>query len=160
MITIELADTEATEKLGAHLFQCLPTQCLVFLHGDLGMGKTTLVRGFLHAAGHVGVVKSPTYNIVEEYSVQARQVLHFDLYRIVDPEELEWLGMRDYLAQNCCSFIEWPVRGEGYLPQPDMEIYLRPQSTGRIAELILLNAELFSSAADEAGGIKLEDFQP
>lgn len=158
MITLDLADTLATEKLGVRLFQCLPAKCLVFLHGDLGMGKTTLVRGFLQAAGHVGVVKSPTYNIVEEYSVHDRQILHFDLYRIVDPEELEWIGMRDYLAQNCCSFIEWPVRGGGYLPRPDLEIHFRPQSTGRVAELTLLNPELLRATESELRDVKWWDF--
>jgi len=84
-----LIDTEATEQFGAELWQQLPIKCLVFLNGDLGAGKTTLVRGFLRAAGYTGTVKSPTYNLVEEYNVNGRKVVHFDLYRLVDPEELD-----------------------------------------------------------------------
>ncbi|MDO9162237.1 MAG: tRNA (adenosine(37)-N6)-threonylcarbamoyltransferase complex ATPase subunit type 1 TsaE [Methylococcaceae bacterium] len=126
-----LEDTAATEQFGRELWAKLPSKCLVFLHGELGAGKTTLVRGFLRAAGHTGVVKSPTYNLVEEYQVQDRKIFHFDLYRVADPEELEWIGIRDYLAQDCVCFIEWSEMGQGFLPKPDVEITLLIQGEGR-----------------------------
>jgi len=126
-----LEDTAATEQFGRELWAKLPSKCLVFLHGELGAGKTTLVRGFLRAAGHTGAVKSPTYNLVEEYQVHDRKIFHFDLYRVADPEELEWIGIRDYLAQDCVCFIEWSEMGQGFLPKPDMEITLLVQGEGR-----------------------------
>jgi len=126
-----LEDTAATEHFGQELWAKLPSKCLVFLHGELGAGKTTLVRGFLRAAGHTGAVKSPTYNLVEEYQIDDRKICHFDLYRVADPEELEWIGIRDYLAQDCVCFIEWSEMGQGFLPKPDMEITLLVQGEGR-----------------------------
>ena len=123
--------TEETEAFGAELFQSVPSKWLIFLYGDLGAGKTTLVRGFLRAAGYTGVVKSPTYTLVEEYTIGARKIFHFDLYRVVDPEELEWIGIRDYLEQDCVCFIEWPDKGKGFLPEPDSVITLTPQGEGR-----------------------------
>ncbi|NOQ16645.1 MAG: tRNA (adenosine(37)-N6)-threonylcarbamoyltransferase complex ATPase subunit type 1 TsaE [Methyloprofundus sp.] len=121
----------ATEAFGGALFHALPEKCLVFLHGDLGAGKTTLVRGFLRAAGYQGTVKSPTYNIVEEYKINKRLFLHFDLYRLVDPEELEWIGIRDYLQERSICFIEWPEQGEGYLDVPDVVLSLTNSGGGR-----------------------------
>ncbi len=126
-----LENEAATEAFGAALFQVLPEKCLVFLQGDLGVGKTTLVRGFLRAAGYQGTVKSPTYNIVEEYEIHKRLFLHFDLYRLVDPEELEWIGMRDYLQTQSVCFIEWPEHGAGYLGEPDMVMHLSNAGEGR-----------------------------
>jgi tRNA threonylcarbamoyladenosine biosynthesis protein TsaE len=131
-----LNNTEETERFGAQLWASLPTKCLVFLHGDLGAGKTTMVRGFLRAAGYTGAVKSPTYTLVEEYNLAGRQVFHFDLYRISDPEELEWIGIRDYLDQESVCFIEWPDMGKGYLPEPDIVITLTAEGTGRTIELV------------------------
>ncbi|MCL7419568.1 MAG: tRNA (adenosine(37)-N6)-threonylcarbamoyltransferase complex ATPase subunit type 1 TsaE [Methylobacter sp.] len=131
-----LNNTEETEQFGAQLWTSLPTKCLVFLHGDLGAGKTTMVRGFLRAAGYTGAVKSPTYTLVEEYNLAGRQVFHFDLYRISDPEELEWIGIRDYLDQEAVCFIEWPDMGKGYLPEPDVVITLTAEGTGRTIELV------------------------
>lgn len=106
MMQFILNTAEETEAFGAKLFQILPEKCLVFLLGDLGAGKTTLVRGFMRAAGHIGAVKSPTYNIVEEYKIDKRLFFHFDLYRLVDPEELEWIGIADYLQETATCFIE------------------------------------------------------
>jgi tRNA threonylcarbamoyladenosine biosynthesis protein TsaE len=131
-----LNDTEATEQFGAKLWADLPVKCLVFLHGDLGAGKTTLVRGFLRAAGYAGAVKSPTYTLVEEYTIAGRKIFHFDLYRVVDPEELEWIGIRDYFDQDCVCFIEWPDKGKGFLPQPDWVISLAAEGLGRTIELL------------------------
>jgi len=129
---IYLNDTEATEQFGASLYNVLPTKCVIFLQGDLGAGKTTLVRGFLRAAGYNGTVKSPTYNIVEEYAIAQQTVFHFDLYRLSAPEELEWIGINDYFAQQSIFFIEWPDLGLGFLPEPDIIIALSQQEQGRM----------------------------
>ncbi len=130
-----LQDTQATEQFGATLWQQLPAQCVVFLHGDLGAGKTTLVRGFLRAAGYHGTVKSPTYTLVEAYQINDRKIFHFDLYRLNTPEELEWMGIRDYFDEECVCFIEWPARGAGFLPKADYLITLSTEGTGRLLVL-------------------------
>jgi tRNA threonylcarbamoyladenosine biosynthesis protein TsaE len=129
---VYLNDTQETEQFGAELFKSLPSKCVIFLQGDLGAGKTTLVRGFLRAAGFTGAVKSPTYTLVEEYMIGGRKLFHFDLYRLVDPEELEWMGIRDYFDQDSVCFIEWPDKGKGFLPEPDTVIALETQGTGRL----------------------------
>jgi tRNA threonylcarbamoyladenosine biosynthesis protein TsaE len=130
-----LRNTEETEQFGAMLWTYLPEKHLVFLQGDLGAGKTTLVRGYLRAGGFSGAVRSPTYTLVEEYIINNRKIVHFDLYRIADPEELEWIGIRDYLDQDCVCFIEWADKGEGILPKPDTVISLRPEGEGRLLEM-------------------------
>jgi tRNA threonylcarbamoyladenosine biosynthesis protein TsaE len=127
-----LNSTEETEAYGAELFKSVPSKCLIFLQGDLGAGKTTIVRGFLRAAGYNGAVKSPTYTLVEEYTLSCRKIFHFDLYRLVDPQELEWIGIRDYLDQESICFIEWPNKGKGFLPEPDRSITLTTQGFGRL----------------------------
>ena len=139
---ILLHTAEETELFGAELWQALPEKCLVFLKGELGAGKTTLVRGVLRAAGYKGVVKSPTYTLVEEYHLGKRDCFHFDLYRLKDPEELEWLGIRDYFQQNCLSFIEWPERGGDYLPEADVELTLQISVEGRELEISVLSEKL------------------
>lgn len=126
-----LDSTEATEQFGAALWTILPEKGVVFLQGDLGAGKTTLVRGFLRASGYTGAVKSPTFTLVEEYTLGERKIFHFDLYRLNDPEELEWMGIRDYFEQNSLCFIEWAERGTGFLPDPDMIISLTVHGLGR-----------------------------
>ena len=128
---IYLDSMEKTEKFGADLFNKLSGKVLIFLEGDLGVGKTTLVRGFLRAAGYRGIVKSPTYNLVEEYCVDELKIFHFDLYRLTDPEELEWIGIRDYFDQDAICFIEWPDKGKGFLPAPDKVIRLAVKNSGR-----------------------------
>ncbi|MEC4749320.1 tRNA (adenosine(37)-N6)-threonylcarbamoyltransferase complex ATPase subunit type 1 TsaE [Methylomicrobium sp. Wu6] len=145
-----LQSTEETEQFGAALWRIVPTKCLVFLHGELGAGKTTLVRGFLQAAGHFGAVKSPTYTLVEEYRIGDRKIYHFDLYRLADPEELEWIGIRDYLDEESVCIIEWPEMGKGILPSADVSIRLRAQGAGRLISVDVFADELrdlFAGAA-------------
>lgn len=132
---IELADEAATEALGGALATVISPGMLVFLHGQLGAGKTTLVRGMLRALGHRGPVRSPTYALVESYRVAGFELHHFDLYRLTDPDELEFMGLRDFLDGNAVCMIEWPERGRGMLPRADMEIELRVSDGGRRARL-------------------------
>ncbi len=130
-----LQNADETERYGRQLFHTLPNKVLVFLHGELGMGKTTLVRGLLREAGFTGTVKSPTYNLVEEYVLPTVHICHFDLYRLKDPEELEWLGMDDYLNSEAICLIEWPEMGAGYLPKADIECFLESNGAGRKVSL-------------------------
>jgi tRNA threonylcarbamoyladenosine biosynthesis protein TsaE len=130
-LAIFLPDAEATEAFGARLAGCCREGTLVFLHGELGAGKTTLVRGFLRAAGCSGPVKSPTYTLIEPYSLERGNVYHLDLYRLADAEELEWIGVRDLFDGEQVCLIEWPERGAGFLPEADLHLYLRPEGSGR-----------------------------
>jgi len=139
---ITLSNEQETECLGSELWRILPEKCLVFLHGDLGAGKTTLTRGVLRAAGHKGAVKSPTYTLVEEYDVAERIVFHFDLYRVKDPEELEWIGIRDYLEQQSLCFIEWAEQGKGFLPQPDIELSIAVEGEARVVKIDVISEKL------------------
>lgn len=132
---IFLPNSDATEQFGAELWRILPKKALVFLYGDLGAGKTTLIRGLLRAAGVTGAIKSPTYALVEEYEVNERKIFHFDLYRLADPEELEWIGIDDYLSQNALCFIEWADKGTGVLPNADIHITLTNQDAGRLVQV-------------------------
>lgn len=131
---IDIPNEEAMEQLGALLASLLTAPALLFLQGDLGMGKTTLARGFMRARGHQGAVKSPTYTLVEPYELAGEMIYHFDLYRLCDPEELEFMGIRDYLSGSI-ALVEWPDQGAGMLPQPTLEITLQQQGGGRRATI-------------------------
>lgn len=146
-----LENEAATLQLGRRLARLFVPPCVVFLHGELGAGKTTLVRGLLQELGHTGAVKSPTYTLVEPYEFDHLKVFHFDLYRLGNPEELDDFGFRDYLDQHALCLVEWSERGKGHLPHPDVEIYLEIRGEGRQARLI---------AHDQAGEALLSRMEP
>ena len=135
-VTLYLADEDAMVALGTRIAQVTQGHGIVFLDGDLGAGKTTLSRGIIRGLGHVGSVKSPTFTLVEPYEIGEIRAFHFDLYRLVDPEELEYLGIRDYLEDDALCLIEWPQKGAGFLPKPDLTITISPHDSGRSLSLL------------------------
>lgn len=141
---------EAMEVLGAAFSSSLKAGAVVYLEGDLGMGKTTLVRGALRGLGHEGAVKSPTYTLVEPYEVSGLEAYHFDLYRLSDPEELEYMGVRDYFSETSLCFIEWAEMGIGVLPEADLLVSLNLIKNGRHAVF---------SARTEKGKVALSSFK-
>lgn len=135
--TRDLADEAATLHFGAVLAKVIQPNLTIYLHGDLGAGKTTLVRGLLRALGYVGKVKSPTYTLVESYEIKSNgdleldqskldqsklNLYHFDLYRFNDDEEWEAAGFRDYFNAESVCLIEWPEKAQNVLPTPDLNI--------------------------------------
>lgn len=120
---------------GGALARAVAPGTLIFLSGELAAGKTTLVRGYLRALGHSGIVKSPTFTLVESYVVGDRRVHHFDLYRLADPGELAYIGFEDYLSPGADCLIEWPECGAGELPACDIALVLSfDGGSGRLVE--------------------------
>jgi len=130
-----LADENSTTQLGAEVAMVLHPGLVFYLVGDLGAGKTTLVRSVLRGLGYPGKVKSPTYTLVESYTVSSLNLYHFDLYRFADPEEWEASGFREYFNAHTVSFVEWPEKAAGCLPPADVIIHLAIRGPGREAEL-------------------------
>jgi len=143
-MSVFLADEKATIAFGQTLAKWCPSGLNIYLYGDLGAGKTTLVRGLIQSFLPGTKVKSPTYTLVEDYDVSQseknpnalKHIYHFDLYRLGDPEELEYIGGRDYFSEDAVSLIEWPQRGKGWLVGPDLEIMIKYQEDGRKVELV------------------------
>lgn len=121
--------------LAAKLAPFVPAGAVIFLEGNLGAGKTTFTRGFLHALGHVGKVKSPTYTLVEPYELTHRTVYHFDLYRLTSPQALLHMGVQDYFNAESICILEWPDKGQPLLPIPDLRCQIDFLETGRSVKL-------------------------
>lgn len=130
---LTLADTEATEALGRRLAATRPAQAVVFLHGELGAGKSTLARALLRGLGVQGAIRSPTYTLIERYPLADGEAWHLDLYRIGDTGELDFLGLDEAAAS--LWLVEWPERGRAGLPAPDLELDLAIEGHGRSAGL-------------------------
>lgn len=150
-IELDLHSEAEQEALGAALARGCRAPALVYLDGDLGAGKTTLVRGWLRGLGHAGAVKSPTYTLIEPYDHIGQPIYHLDLYRLGDPGELEYLGLREMLAEDAILLIEWPERGAGWLPTADLEILIRHTAEGR---------HLTLKANSDKGKKMLDDLDP
>lgn len=135
---LSIANEVDQVAFGKRLGRLVGRESVIFLEGDLGAGKTTLVRGFLQGRGHSGKVKSPTYTLIEPYFLASGSCYHLDLYRLVDAEELDYLGLRDILAESAVVLIEWPERASILLPKPDLRIQIahRPSSEGRDIHLM------------------------
>ncbi len=128
---------EDMERIGAALASAVPPlpdgPGIVYLEGELGAGKTTLARGFLAARGHSGPVRSPTFTLLERYALDDLTVIHVDLYRLREPQELEALGLRDFALPRHVWLVEWPERGAGVLPGPDVRVALAVMPQGHTA---------------------------
>lgn len=127
----ELHSADETMAFAGDMAKEIKSPSIVYLIGELGAGKTTFVRGFLRAFGYTGRVKSPSYTIVEHYQIDEQSVYHVDLYRLQSENELEFLGFRDYLAEDAIFFIEWPENAASLLPAADVTITIEFFQQGR-----------------------------
>ena len=134
-LDIHAQNEDETMRFGRQLAACLGGRGAVHIKGRLGIGKTTLCRAVLRAMGHGGAVKSPTFTLVEPYETDDYTLYHFDLYRLSDPDELEYIGMDDYFRADCLCLIEWPEKAAGKLPQHDLTIVLRGSGNERTISL-------------------------
>ena len=139
----DLKDEAGTVALGTSLARALAAGLTIYLHGDLGVGKTALTRALLHAAGHTGHVKSPTYTLAEPYRVviadKLTDVIHFDLYRMASAEEFLDAGFREHFNHQNICIIEWPEKAEAVLPPPDINVFMSVAGEGRHVELHALS---------------------
>ncbi|WP_223670887.1 tRNA (adenosine(37)-N6)-threonylcarbamoyltransferase complex ATPase subunit type 1 TsaE [Kangiella shandongensis] len=139
-LSVVLEAEADTVALGRALSKAISAPFVIYLYGELGAGKTTLVRGLLQGFGHSGAVKSPTYTLVEPYEFDSLNVYHFDLYRLSDPEELEFIGIREYQDDDSLLIFEWPDKGEGMIPEADLIASLTYDGEARLAGLQLTAA--------------------
>jgi len=128
--TYQPVDEAGTLALGSELAALFAAGGIVYLSGDLGAGKTTLARGILRALGFSGRVKSPSYGLIESYTVGGREIHHLDLYRLGHGEEIEYLGLEDLLTEGSLLLVEWPERGRGWLPAADWRVRIDDQAGG------------------------------
>lgn len=153
-MTLDLVDESQTVRMGQKLAACIHAPMIIYLKGELGAGKTTLVRGILRGSGYQGATKSPTYTLVEPYELVNLTIYHFDLYRLADPEELEFIGIREYQQPDAIMLIEWPDKGKGMIPKPDLVIELEYKDEGRTVSLTSENSKLMQKLAKSC------DFMP
>jgi len=135
-VKVYLENEQATVELGKRLAAIISAPLMINLSGELGAGKTTLSRGLIQALGHKGSVKSPTYALVEPYEFDSIDLYHFDLYRLSDPEELEFMGIRDYFTEKSICIVEWPERGHGLLPEADISVQINYVGDRREVEIV------------------------
>ena len=173
IVTIPFADERATLAFGADLLASIQAvkgeveaqaaaaeeqAMCVYLLGDLGVGKTTLSRGLIRAAGYNGAVKSPTYTLVEPYDLASGLIYHFDLYRLSDPFELEFLGVEHYFDDGLLCLIEWPSKGVGFIPPADIAITLAEGDQQAIGQHQYERRMLTMAAESELGIAVLAHF--
>lgn len=139
-LAMHLPDEPATLALGARLAATVAPGLVIHLVGDLGAGKTTLARGLLHALGHRGKVKSPTYTLVEAYALSSLDLYHFDFYRLQNPDDWQDAGFRDHFGSRAVCLVEWPDRAGDHAPAADLRVVLAPGANGgRDAVLVALS---------------------
>lgn len=153
-IRVDLTGESQTVLMGQKLAACIKAPMTIYFKGELGAGKTTLVRGILRGFGYQGATKSPTYTLVEPYELVGITIYHFDLYRLSDPEELDFIGIREYQQPDSIMLIEWPDKGKGMIPKPDLVIELDYNDEGRVASLRSERPELMQKLAKSC------DFMP
>jgi tRNA threonylcarbamoyladenosine biosynthesis protein TsaE len=139
---LQLKDEAASLEFAEQFAKLCKPGCIIYLQGELGAGKTTFVRGFLHGLGYTDKVKSPTFTIVESYEFEpSHRIFHFDLYRLVDPEELDLIGIREYFAANAICLIEWPERALSVLKPADVQLQWAVVDEGRQVVIESLSAK-------------------
>ena len=136
---IDLPNELASEKMAAQIAACLESPVVITFSGDIGSGKTTLIRAMLRCLGVTSAIKSPTFSLVESYQGESKLIHHFDLYRIHDEAELDYIGFRDYFGDNSICCIEWPERAASYLPWADVGITLSLKGAGREMQIHALS---------------------
>jgi len=141
MTEIFIKDESAMHDFAADIAKTCTTPMIIYLVGELGVGKTTFVRGFLRALGYEGHVKSPTFTLIESYEIDHRHIHHFDLYRVENPSELEFIGIRDYFTEDAISLIEWPENGKGVLPEAVLSCYIEHTKSGVGTRRILFEGQ-------------------
>lgn len=147
-----LHNEEQTAELASQLAQACSRGGVIYLRGGLGAGKTTFSRSLLQALGHQGNVKSPTYTLVEPYQLPGLDAYHFDLYRLHDPEELEFMGIRDYFANGNLCLVEWPERGAPLLPVPDVTLELETIDSSTRKAILTATTALGQQMLDAVNG--------
>ena len=138
--SVKVPSEEASAALAGQFAGVIEAPCVIYLRGDLGAGKTLFTRAYIHALGYQGYVKSPSYGLLETYVVAGKTILHLDLYRIEDPEELEYLAIRDLYGDDSVLMVEWPDRGASFLPDPDIVLEFVEKEESRF-----INCHVFSS---------------
>ena len=142
--SVKVPSEESSAALAAQFAGAIEAPCVIYLRGDLGAGKTLFTRAYIHALGYQGYVKSPSYGLLETYVVAGKTVLHLDLYRIEDPEELEYLAIRDLYGDDTVLMVEWPDRGDSFLPAPDIVLEFDEKEESRF-----INCHVFSSYGND-----------